>query len=70
MGEVTYGPAHVMSRDVVRTAVDDPDDSSYVQVPIWIEGEPIGSSRREWLDDVKNVTEAVKGRGEIQPAGG
>jgi hypothetical protein len=70
MGEVTYGPAHVIAGDVVRTAIDDPDDTSYVQATIWIEGELIGSSRREWLYDVKNVIEAVKGRGQIQPAGG
>ena len=70
MGDVTYGPAHVTSGDVVRTAIDDPYDTSYVQATIWIEGEPIGASRREWLYDVKNVIEAVKGREQIQPAGG
>ena len=70
MGKVTYGPARIMLTDSVQTAVDDPDDTSYVKATIWIEGEPIGTLRREWLYDVKNVIEAAKGRGSVQPAGG
>lgn len=68
MGEVSYRLANVMLGDAIRTAVDDREDTSFVQATIWIEGEPIGSSRREWLYDVKSVIEAVKGRGQIQPA--
>ena len=70
MGDTVYGPAHILLDDVVRTAIDDPGDTSYVQATVWIEGEPIGSSRRMWLYDVKNVIEAVNGREQIQPAGG
>ena len=57
----------VIPGDVVRTAIDDPYDTSYVQATIWIEGEPIGS----WLyNDVTNLIEAVTGRAQIQPSGG
>jgi hypothetical protein len=70
LGEVNYGPAHVIAGDVVHTAIDDPHDTSYVQPTICIEGEPMGSSRREWLYDIKNVIEAVAARGRVQPAGG
>jgi hypothetical protein len=70
MDDVTYGPACVILDDTVRTAIEDPDDTSFVQATIWIEGEPIGTSRRDWLYDVKNVIEAVKGRAQIRPAGG
>jgi hypothetical protein len=70
MGRVVYGPAHVLVDDAVRTAIDDPTDTSYVQATIWLANEPLGSHRREWLYDVKNVIEKVKGSAAIQPAGG
>ena len=47
------------------TAVDDPHDTSYVQATIRIEGETLGSGRRVWLRDVKNVIEEAIGRERI-----
>lgn len=70
MGDAVFAPAQVLLGDIVRTAIDDPNDTSYVQATIWVQGDPVGSARRKWLYDVKNVIEAVKGRAAFEPAGG
>jgi hypothetical protein len=69
MGDAVYGTAQISLDDAVRTAIDDPRDTRYLQATIWIEGEALGSARRVWIYDVKNLVEEAIGRERIHPAG-
>jgi hypothetical protein len=64
-GGTSYVDAEVVVNDEVRTAIDDPHDTSFVQATIFIVGEKPRIFRRVWLYDVKNVIEIAKGRSRI-----